>query len=86
MPNIKYDHANDMAYIKVTDKPVARSEEVLDDFIIVDVDADEQLVGIEVMSVQRLLELMGEPEKKFTKEDIPLYLLSTMYNCKHEIA
>ena len=45
---ITYDKEADALYIKLTDQPVAESEEV-EPHVVVDYDADNQVVGIEML-------------------------------------
>lgn len=45
---ITYDKEADALYIKLTDQPVAESEEV-EPHVVLDYDADNQVVGIEML-------------------------------------
>lgn len=49
---LKIDQEADALYLSLTDAPVARSEEVAPG-IIVDYDAHEQVVGIEILSLSK---------------------------------
>ena len=54
MPNdayqIEFDSEADAAYVRVSDAPVVRTSEVADG-IIVDFDADDGMVGVEVLGL-----------------------------------
>jgi uncharacterized protein YuzE len=48
---IEFDDEADAAYVHVSDAPVARTNEVADG-IIVDFDADDRMVGVEVLGLR----------------------------------
>jgi uncharacterized protein YuzE len=48
---IEFDEEADAAYVRVTEKPVARTDEVADG-IIVDFDAKDEMVGVEVLGLR----------------------------------
>jgi uncharacterized protein YuzE len=50
----RYDHEADAAYLRLTDAHVLESDEVADD-IVIDLDADNKIVGIEVLHASRRL-------------------------------
>lgn len=50
----QYDHEADAAYLRLTDAKVVESDEVADD-IVIDLDADNKIVGIEVLHASRRL-------------------------------
>ncbi|AZU04327.1 hypothetical protein X907_1796 [Glycocaulis alkaliphilus] len=54
MMNWRYDHEADAAYLRLTDAKVVESDEVADD-IVIDLDADNKIVGIEVLHASRRL-------------------------------
>jgi uncharacterized protein YuzE len=47
---IEIDEEADAAYVRVTDAPIARTDELADG-IIVDFDANDEMVGIEVLGL-----------------------------------
>lgn len=49
---ISYDHLADALYITFTDKPVQRTQ-TINPHVNIDVDVDGQMVGLEVLAVQR---------------------------------
>lgn len=51
---IKYDSEADAAYLRLTDAQVVESDEVAE-CIVIDVDADNKIVGIEVMHASKRL-------------------------------
>ena len=51
---IKYDKTTDILYITLTDKPVAESDEDKKG-IVLDYDADNNIVGIEVLNASKKL-------------------------------
>jgi uncharacterized protein YuzE len=51
---IKYDKTTDILYIALTDKPVAESDEDKKG-IVLDYDADSNIVGIEVLNASKKL-------------------------------
>lgn len=53
-PRTSYDEEVDAAYLTLSDAPVAETEEVADG-IVIDYDAANRPVGIEVLSVKRRL-------------------------------
>jgi uncharacterized protein YuzE len=52
--NWRYDTEADAAYLSLADAKVAQSEEVARD-VVVDLDADDRIVGIEVLHASRRL-------------------------------
>ena len=87
MTDIQYDLKNDMAYLMFTDQPVKKSVQLLDELVVIDLDENEELVAIEVMSVEALRKHFETSEKKeIDPQDIPFYLLPTIYNYKHNKA
>ena len=53
--DIEIDEETDAAYVRVSASPVARTQELADD-IIVDFDAGDRLVGVEVLGLRRRVE------------------------------
>ncbi|MBI1264115.1 MAG: DUF2283 domain-containing protein [Alphaproteobacteria bacterium] len=51
---IKYDREADAAYLRLTDAQVVESDEVAEG-IVIDVDADNKIVGIEVLHASKRL-------------------------------
>lgn len=52
--NWRYDAEADAAYLRLDDKTVVESEEVSQD-VVVDLDAERRIVGIEVLHASRRL-------------------------------
>ncbi len=81
-PNIHYDETNDLAYITFSDKTIANSIESEDELLVFDVDNHEELVGIEILSVTRLLHnssVMPFPTEHFSPEMIPAFIIPQIY-------
>jgi uncharacterized protein YuzE len=55
-PDIQYDQENELAYIALSDRHIEKSIESEDELFVYDVDKDGELVGIEILSVERLRE------------------------------
>jgi uncharacterized protein YuzE len=55
-PRIDYDKNNGLAYLAFSDHEVERSIESEDELLVFDLDQQENLVGIEIMSIERLLQ------------------------------
>lgn len=54
-PRFTYDARLDVAYVKFTDADVVESMESCDELLVYDLDARHQLVGVEILSVSRLI-------------------------------
>ena len=81
-PKIEYDNVNDLAYILYSDRKVVKSIESDDELMVFDIDSRGDLVGVEILSVHRLLEESGYMiESGFNPDMIPTYLIPKMYSC-----
>jgi uncharacterized protein YuzE len=54
-PRFTYDARLDVAYVKFTDADVVESMESCDELLVYDLDAQHHLVGVEILSVSRLI-------------------------------
>lgn len=87
MPEIEFDRINGMAYIRISKNEIESSIEMFDDTAVFDLDKDGELVGIEILSVDRFLErLKNRVSDVLTEENIPIYLLPEMYRQMHKLA
>lgn len=78
-PKIQYDHSNGIAYIAFTDHTIEKSIESDDELLVFDVDKNGELVGIEVMSVERLKEKFDSSESAFLPSMIPAYIIPQVF-------
>ncbi len=86
MPEIEFDRINGMAYIRISKNEIASSIEMFDDTAVFDLDKDGELVGIEILSVDRFQErLKNRVSDVLTEENIPIYLLPEMYRQMHKL-
>ena len=67
-PAFRYDKKHDMAYLKFNDRGIKQSFETEDELFVVDVDDENQIVGIEILSVKRLFKL----DEKTPADQIPM--------------
>lgn len=75
---IEYDEDTDMAYIYLSENNITKSILTDDELLVRDYDKDGNLVGLEVLSVKRLLKQIGKVDVEkgnIRPEDIPLYLI-----------
>jgi uncharacterized protein YuzE len=75
-PSVEYDEHNDIAYITFSENKVAKSIESDDELLVFDIDSEENLVGVEIMSLKRLKtrsEIPNDCHFKFYPELIPFY-------------
>ncbi|MEK8017682.1 MAG: DUF2283 domain-containing protein, partial [Candidatus Parabeggiatoa sp.] len=79
--NIHYDETNDLAYIKFSDQKIVNSIESEDELLVFDVGSQGELVGIEVMSITRLLHQSNIPslEQHLSPEMIPAFIIPQIY-------
>lgn len=82
-PQIQYDQTNGMAYIAFTDHPIETSIESDDELLVFDIDKNGELVGIEVMSVERLKGKFGSEESVFMPSMIPAYIIPQIFRYRH---
>jgi len=81
-PRVEYDDVNDRAYVQFSNNEVIASKESPDELLVVDIDKDGELVGVEIMSVARLVTMAGyskRRKKHITPDQIPTYLIRPMY-------
>lgn len=81
-PNIYYDETNDLAYITFSTKEIVNNIESGDELLVFDVDNNGELVGIEIMSVTRLLQKSSIPqsdERYLSPEMIPAFIIPQIY-------
>jgi uncharacterized protein YuzE len=80
-PNIHYDKTNDLAYIKFSDQKIVNSIESEDELLVFDVGSQGELIGIEVMSITRLLHQSNIPslEQPLSPEIIPAFIIPQIY-------
>jgi len=80
-PNIHYDEINDLAYVKFSEQKIVNSIESEDELLVFDVGSRGELVGIEVMSITRLLHQSNIPslEQHFSPEMIPAFIIPQIY-------
>ena len=90
-PTFRYDKQHDIAYLKFNDHDVEGSIQTSDELLVFDLDKDNQLVGLEVLSVKRLIETAEKSNKGIDRpidyasmtvsvELIEHYLLFNAYN------
>ena len=74
---VKYDEEMDIAYVHLSENKIERSILTDDELFVRDYDEAGNLVGIEILSVRRLLHKAGYEQlsQDFKIEEIPLYLL-----------
>jgi uncharacterized protein YuzE len=56
--NARGDGSLEAAYIRVSDKQVARTEELVESALLIDIDHDGNLVGIEILAPVRLSQVI----------------------------
>jgi uncharacterized protein YuzE len=94
-PNIHYDETNDLAYIQFSEQKIVNSipgksfcaQKLLpgieseDELLVFDVGSQGELVGIEVMSITRLLHQSNMPslEQHLSPEMIPAFIIPQIY-------
>lgn len=89
-PNVEYDYDNDIAYLTFSNNRIVKSIESDDELLVFDVDKYDKLVGIEILSVKRLLSEMGfsQTKKNLNKpiepNQIPTYLIPRIYNYSNQ--
>jgi uncharacterized protein YuzE len=97
-PNIHYDETNDLAYIKFSNQKIVNSipgksfcvQKLLpgieseDELLVFDVGNEGELVGIELMSVTRLLDQSHIPplQQRMSPEMIPAFIIPQIYQYK----
>ncbi|MEN8217124.1 MAG: DUF2283 domain-containing protein [Pseudomonadota bacterium] len=84
-PEIQYDQENELAYIALSDRQIEKSIESEDELFVYDVDKDGELVGIEILSVERLREnfkrfFHKEMEPSFSPALIPTYIIPQLFH------
>lgn len=84
-PQIEYDEINGIAYIAFSTKPIVKTIASEDDLLVFDIDRDGELVGVEILSVNRLRQKFDRLEtnvKKITPEMIPAFLIPEIYQSR----
>jgi uncharacterized protein YuzE len=71
----------DLAYIKFSDQKIVNSIESEDELLVFDVGSQGELIGIEVMSITRLLHQSNIPslEQPLSPEIIPAFIIPQIY-------
>ena len=86
-PQIECDEINGLAYISFSNKKVENSIESEDELFVLDMDKDGGLVGIEILSIERLQENFAQyshsQERKFSPEMIPAYLMPFLFSAQN---
>lgn len=89
-PKIDYDYDNDIAYITYSNNHIVKSIVSHDELLVFDVDKNKELVGIEILSVKRLMieagfnQSSGGQKKMIDPNQIPTYLIPKMYDCYNQ--
>ena len=76
------DGTLEAAYIRLKDGKVARTEEVIEDVLLVDYNSRRDILGIEILSTVKLSDLVPlvdqprrRPFRKFIKQSVPQELV-----------
>lgn len=67
---IMRDTVHDMGYVRLTDEKVVRSEPALDESIILDLDGHGTIVGIEILSFERLTAALDARHRPKLRDDM----------------
>ncbi len=76
MINISYDEKIGVIYIKLSDKDVDRTIEIEDNRILIDVDKEGHIVGLEILDLELVAEHLGsllqkpDVDKELIKEKL----------------
>jgi uncharacterized protein YuzE len=53
-PQIEIDEEADAAYVRISNRPIERTQEIITDGILLDFDVDRELVRVEVLDLRRV--------------------------------
>jgi len=65
MIEISYDEEVGILYLKLSDKNIKRTVEVEENILLLDVDKDDQVVGVEMLDLELALQYLGQTIQKY---------------------